>query len=120
MFYRPPESLRIPGIGVTDRQEQLDTPPMASVGGMEQGSGVMGGRVDPRMVEESGHSQVVTVPRCIREGSLKFVVHGLGLRALVSAGRKKPCCDILFTLDFRTVKARFLYGQRRSGPPMRA
>ena len=34
-------------IAVTDRQEQLDTPPMPSMSGVEQGSRMMGGGATP-------------------------------------------------------------------------
>jgi hypothetical protein len=91
-------------IRVTDWQEQLDTPPMASMGRMKQGGRMLALRVDLGVGNERGHGQMVAVPGGVFERSLEFMVHGSGLPALVGAGRKKPCCDILSTLDLGTVK----------------
>lgn len=63
MLAGPPESLRVPLTGVTHWQQELDAPPVPTMGGVEQCGGAPTSRVDFRMTNEGGDSDVVTVPR---------------------------------------------------------
>jgi hypothetical protein len=82
VFGGPPKRLCVPLIGVVEWQEKLDAWPVPSLSGVEECRGASVGRVNLGMVDERGDGQVGPVPRGVFQGSLQFVVHGLGLPAL--------------------------------------